>query len=592
MSAPETDAPDTNAFDAIAGLVRAALEGLVAAGRLPGGLDLPTPTVEPPRDPAHGEAATNAALLLARPAGLRPLELAGLLAEAVGRAAEVVEARAAPPGFVNLRLEPSFWRRQVAAALSRGADYGRVDLGRGRAVNVEYCSANPTGPLHVGHGRGTVFGDALAVLLERVGWKVTREYYVNDAGAQIETLARSVHLRYREALGEAIGPIPEGLYPGDYLIPVGRALALSEGPRWLGRPEPEWLPLFGRTAVAAMLERIRDDLAALGVRHDLFRSERELVERGEVDAALAFMEGKGLLYTGTLPAPKGKPVEDWEPTPQLLFRATAFGDDTDRPLRRSSGHWTYFAADIAYHLDKWRRGFDRIIDVWGADHGGYVKRLQAAVTAFSDGKASLEIRLCQLVNLMDGGTPLKMSKRAGRIVTLRDVVEEVGKDVVRFIMLTRRNDAPLDFDLVKATEQSKDNPVFYVQYAHARIRSVQRNAAAAGLPTGAAELARAPLERLEDAAELALVRAVAAWPRTLRAAAEQAEPHRIAFYLQELAALFHALWTRGKEQPELRFLVAEDRALTTARLALVEAVRTVLAAGLGIIGVEPAEELV
>jgi len=580
-----------NAFDAIADLVRAALEGLFAEGRLPAGLPLDTVLVEPPRDPAHGEAATNAALLLAKPAGLRPMELAERLAGALAGAGEVLEATAAPPGFVNLRLDPAFWRRSLRTVLELGADYGKVDLGRGRPVNVEYCSANPTGPLHVGHGRGTVFGDALANLLAYAGWKVTREYYVNDAGAQIETLARSVHLRYREALGEAIGPIPEGLYPGDYLVPVGRALAESEGARWLDRPESEWLPLFARRAVDAMLARIREDLAALGVHHDVFRSERELVENGEVEAALAFMERKGLLYVGTLPAPKGKPVEDWEPAPQLLFRATAFGDDTDRPLKRSTGHWTYFAADIAYHLDKWRRGFDRMIDVWGADHAGYVRRMQAAVKAFSDGKASLEIRLCQLVNLLDGGKPLKMSKRAGRIVTLRDVVDEVGKDVFRFMMLTRRNDAPLDFDLVKVTEQSKDNPVFYVQYAHARIRSVFRHAAEQGLPGTAAALRDAPLDRLTDPAELALVRAVAAWPRTVRAAAEQSEPHRIAFYLQELAALFHALWTRGKEMPDLRFLVAEDRSLTLARLALLEAVRTVLATGLGLIGVTPVEEL-
>jgi len=580
-----------NAFDAIADLVRAALQGLIEAGRLPAGLPLDSVQVEPPRDPSHGEAATNAALLLAKPAGLAPMELAERLAAALRTAPEVVEVTAARPGFVNLRLAPTFWRRAIGAALALGADYGRIDLGRGRPVNVEYCSANPTGPLHVGHGRGTVFGDALANLLAYTGWKVTREYYVNDAGAQIEILARSVHLRYREALGETIGPIPEGLYPGDYLVPVGRALAESEGRRWLDRPESEWLQLFARRAVEAMLARIREDLAALGVHHDVFRSERELVERGEVEAALAFMERKGLLYTGTLPAPKGKPVEDWEPAPQLLFRATAFGDDTDRPLKRSTGHWTYFAADIAYHLDKWRRGFDRMIDVWGADHAGYVKRMQAAVKAFSDGKADLEIRLCQLVNLLDGGKPLKMSKRAGRIVTLRDVVDEVGKDVFRFMMLTRRNDAPLDFDLVKVTEQSKDNPVFYVQYAHARIRSVFRHAAEQGLPGTAAELREAPLDRLTDPAELALVRAVAAWPRTVRAAAEQSEPHRIAFYLQELAGLFHALWTRGKEMPDLRFLVAEDRPLTLARLALLEAVRTVLATGLGLLGVTPVEEL-
>ncbi len=580
-----------NAFDDIADLVREALAELVREGRLADGLPLDKVAVEPPREAAHGEAATNAALLLAKPAGCKPLELARLLAEKLRRAPEVVEAEAAPPGFVNLRFTPDFWRRRLRDALERGADYGRVDLGRGRPINVEYCSANPTGPLHVGHGRGTVFGDALANLLAFTGWKVTREYYVNDAGAQVETLARSVHLRYREALGEPVGPIPEGLYPGDYLVPVGRALAERWGPRWLDRPEAEWLPLFARTAVDAMLARIKDDLAALGVHHDVFRSERALVDEGEIDRALELMERKGLLYTGTLPPPKGKPVEDWEPVPQLLFRATAYGDDTDRPLKRSTGHWTYFAADIAYHLDKWRRGFDRMIDVWGADHAGYVKRLQAAVAAFSDGAAELDIRLCQLVNLLDGGKPLKMSKRAGRIVTLRDVVDEVGKDVFRFMMLTRRNDAPLDFDLVKVTEQSKDNPVFYVQYAHARIRSVFRHAAEQGLPHTPQALLDAPLDRLVDPAELALVRAVATWPRTVRAASEHREPHRIAFYLQELASLFHALWTRGKEMPDLRFLVAEDPPLTRARLALLEAVRGVLASGLGLIGVTPVDEL-
>lgn len=580
-----------SAFARIAALVRGAVERLVAEGALPPGLAFDQVQVEPPRDPAHGEAATNAALLLAKPAGAKPMDLARALAGALAAAPEVVRAEAAPPGFVNLVLQPDFWRREIPAALTAGTAYGRVDLGRGRPVNVEYCSANPTGPLHVGHGRGTVFGDALASLLAHMGWAVTREYYVNDAGAQIETLVRSVHLRYREALGEPIGPIPEGLYPGDYLVPLGRALAERFGSRYRDAPEADWRDLFAREAVAAMLARIKDDLAALGVRHDVFTSERGLVESGKVEEALAFMEEKGLLYTGTLPAPKGKPVEDWEPVPQLLFKATAYGDDTDRPLKRSTGHWTYFAADIAYHLDKWRRGFDRMIDVWGADHGGYVKRMQAAVKAFSDGKATLDVRLCQLVNLLDGGKPLKMSKRAGRIVTLRDVVEEVGKDVFRFIMLTRRNDAPLDFDLAKVTEQSKDNPVFYVQYAHARIRSVFRHAAEQGLPCDPPSLAAAPVERLSDPAELELVRAVASWPRALEQAAVHGEPHRIAFFLQDLAALFHALWTKGKEQPELRFLLAEDRALTLARLALLEAVRTVIAAGLGIIGVTPVEEL-
>ncbi|MCS6878754.1 MAG: arginine--tRNA ligase [Geminicoccaceae bacterium] len=580
-----------SAFARLAALVRAALARLQERGELPRDLSFDAVVVEPPRDPAHGEAATNAALLLAKPAGKPPMELARALAAALAREPEVVAARAAPPGFVNLDLDPDFWRAEIRAALEAGTDYGRLDLGRGRPVNVEYCSANPTGPLHVGHGRGTVVGDALANLLAHMGYRVTREYYVNDAGAQIEALARSVHLRYREALGEPIGSFPEGLYPGEYLVPVGRALAERYGDRYRTAPESEWLDLFGREAVAAMLARIREDLAALGVRHDVFTSERALVEAGKVEEALDFLKSKGLLYTGTLPAPKGKPIEDWEPVPQLLFKATAFGDDTDRPLKRSTGHWTYFAADIAYHLDKWRRGFDWMIDVWGADHAGYVKRLQAAVKAFSDGAATLDVRLCQLVNLLDGGKPLRMSKRAGRIVTLRDVVEEVGKDVFRFVMLTRKNDAPLDFDLVAVTEQSKDNPVFYVQYAHARICSVFRHAREQGFPTAREELVRAPLERLSDPAELALVRALALWPRCLEQAARHGEPHRLAFFLVDLAGLFHALWTKGKERPELRFLVAEDRPLALARLALLAAVRTVIAAGLGIIGVQPVEEL-
>ncbi len=580
-----------SAFARLAELVRTALAQLVACGELPAGLPVDAVTVEPPRDPAHGEAATNAALVLAKPAGRKPMELANALAARLAAFPEVAAARAAAPGFVNLDLVPDFWRAELRAALEAGRDYGRVDLGRGRPVNVEYCSANPTGPLHVGHGRGTVVGDALANLLAHMGYRVTREYYVNDAGAQIEALARSVHLRYREALGETIDPFPPGLYPGEYLVPIGRALAERYGARFQSAPESEWLELFGREAVAAMLARIKDDLAALGVHHDVFTSERALVEAGKVEEALAFMERKGLLYTGTLPPPKGKPVEDWEPVPQLLFKATAFGDDTDRPLKRSTGHWTYFAADIAYHLDKWRRGFDWMIDIWGADHAGYVKRMQAAVKAFSDGKASLDVRLCQLVNLLDGGKPLKMSKRAGRIVTLRDVVDEVGKDVFRFVMLTRKNDAPLDFDLVTVTEQSKDNPVFYVQYAHARICSVFRHAAEQGLPTETSDLVAAPLARLADPAELALLRALAGWPRCLEQAARHGEPHRIAFFLMDLAGLFHALWTKGKERPELRFLIAEDPALSCARLALLAAVRNVIAAGLGIIGVRPVEEL-
>jgi arginyl-tRNA synthetase len=581
-----------NPFRELLDLVLDAIGRLQAAGELPAGLDLGRVAVEPPRDPAHGEAATNAALVLAKAAGRKPMEIATRLAAALEGAPAIASLGTAPPGFVNLTLTPAFWQRQILTVLEEGADYGRSDIGQGRKVNVEYCSANPTGPLHVGHGRGTVFGDALAAVLAHAGYAVTREYYVNDGGAQIETLARSVHLRYREALGEAIGDIPPGLYPGAYLIPLARSIAERDGERWLRALEPEWLEAFSRIAVDAMLARIKDDLDALGVHHDVFTSERALIAEGRIDDALAFLESQGLLYTGTLPPPKGgKPVEDWEPTPQLLFKATSYGDEIDRPLKRSNGAWTYFAADLAYHLDKFRRGFGLMVDVWGADHGGYVKRMQAAVKALSQGEGTLDVRLCQLVNLLDEGKPLKMSKRAGRIVTLRDVVDEVGRDVVRFIMLTRKNDAPLDFDLAKVTEQSKDNPVFYVQYAHARICSVLRNAADEGLAHLAAEPTQADLSLLGDPAELALVRELASFPRVLEGAALHFEPHRIAFYLHDLAGAFHGLWTRGKEDPKLRFLLAEAPELTRARLAMLQAVRSVIATGLGLMGVRPVEEL-
>ena len=584
-----------NAFADLQGLVLDAVRRLQAGGELPAGLDLARVAVEPPRDAAHGEAATNAAMVLAKPAGRPPLALAGRLAEFLAEAPDVARAAAAAPGFVNLTLVPDFWRRQVGAALAAGAGYGRGGLGQGRAVNVEYCSANPTGPLHVGHARGTVFGDALANVLAHAGFAVTREYYVNDGGAQMEALARSLHLRYREALGEAVAAVPSGLYPGAYLVPVAAAIAARDGDRWLAGGEDAWLEPFARMGEEQMLALIRDDLAALGVAHDVFTHERALVAAGRIDRALALLAERGLLYEGILPPPKGgkAPDEDWEPVPQLLFRATAFGDEVDRPLKRSNGSWTYFAADLAYHLDKIERGFAAMIDVWGADHGGYVKRVQAGVRALSGGAAGLDVRVCQLVNLMDEGKPLKMSKRAGRIVTLRDVVDEVGRDVVRFIMLTRKNDAPLDFDLAKVTEQSKDNPVFYVQYAHARICSVFRNAAedAALAPLAAEPFGDADLALLADPAELALARALASFPRVVEGAAQHREPHRVAFYLQDLAGVFHALWTRGKEEPALRFLQPAAPEATRARLALLAAVRGVLALGLGLLGVRPVEEL-
>jgi arginyl-tRNA synthetase len=580
-----------NPFDTLLVAVHEALGRLTQKGTLPADLPLERITVEPPRERGHGDAATNAALILAKPARLKPLAIAEALAAELSAVEVLARAEAVPPGFVNMTFTEAFVQAQVPVVLEAAGDYGRSTIGRGERVNVEFCSANPTGPLHVGHGRGTVFGDALAELLAFAGFSVTREYYINDAGAQIETLARSIHHRYLEALGDAPGPVPEGLYPLKELVPVAEAIAARDGARWRSAPEAEWLEAFGREGTAAMLERIKADLAALGVVHDVFSSERGLVEAGKVDRALTHLERLGLLYTGTLPPPKGKPVEDWEPVPQLLFKASEYGDDIDRPLKRSTGAWTYFAADVAYHLDKYERGYAQMIDVWGADHGGYVKRMQAAVRALSEGRATLDIRLCQLVNLMDAGQPLKMSKRAGRIVTLQDVVDEVGKDVFRFIMLTRKNDAALDFDLAKVVEQSRDNPVFYVQYAHARICSVLRNAEADGHGAWLADPASAALGCLTDPAELQLLKTMAQFPRTVESAATQHEPHRIAFYLHDLASDFHVLWNRGKEDGALRFLIAEEPELSRARLAMLTAVRQVIANGLTVMGVTPVEEM-
>ena len=580
-----------NPFAELRADVLAAIKAEQAAGTLPAELPVDRITVEPPRDPAHGDAATNAALILAKPAGLPPMQIAETLAGALVRMAKIAAAEVAKPGFINLRLTDSFWRAQIPVALRAGPDYGAVDLGQGRRVNVEYCSANPTGPLHVGHGRGTVFGDALANLLAKTGFAVTREFYINDGGAQVDILAHSLHHRYLEALGCAPAEPPEGWYPGDYLVPLARKMVEQDGDRWRYATEPDWLPVFRSRAIDEMMAMIRDDLDHLGARFDVFTSEAALAAAGRIEQALEALDRQGLLHTGTLPPPKGRLLEDWEPKPQLLFKATEYGDDVDRPLKRAAGQWTYFAADLAYHLDKVRRGAEELIDVWGADHAGYIKRMQAGVRALSGDRVKLDVKFCQLVNLLDRGEPLRMSKRAGRIVTLRDVIEEVGKDVVRFIMLTRKNDAPLDFDLAKVTEQSRDNPVWYVQYAHARIRSVQRNAAEEGFATDRAALAELPLDGLEDPAELALIRQMAAYPRMLEAAAQAHEPHRIAFYLGDLAASFHALWNHGKERAELRFLRPDQPALTQARLAMLGAVQVVLANGLELIGVRPVEEM-
>jgi arginyl-tRNA synthetase len=569
------------------------LEDMAAEGELPSELDLARVGVEPPKDPAFGDVATNAALALAKDAGKPPRAIAESLAKRLEAHSDVASVTVAGPGFINARFETSFWFGRLRDVLTSGITYGNSDSGGGQTVNVEYVSANPTGPMHVGHARGAVVGDVLSSLLAKAGFQVSREYYINDAGAQVDALARSVHLRYREALGEAIGEIPEGLYPGEYLKDVGTALAARDGDKWKGKPEAEWLAPVRDVAIAAMMKLIKADLAALGVHHAVFSSERALHAAGLVQQAVDELKRRDLVYTGTLEPPKGKLPEDWEPRPQLLFRSTQFGDDVDRPLQKSDGAWTYFAGDIAYHLDKVKRGFFNQIDVWGADHGGYVKRMKAAVTALSDGKADLDVKLCQLVNLLDNGEPVKMSKRAGTFVTLRDVVDRVGKDVVRFIMLTRKNDATLDFDFAKVLEQSKENPVFYVQYAHARAHSVFRNVAEEfpGIDVSAMALAQAPIERLTGEGEIGLIKLMAGWPRLIEGAAETHEPHRVAFYLYDLAAAFHGLWNRGNTDPAARFIVRGERELTAARLALVRGVATVIASGLAVLGVTPVEEM-
>ncbi len=570
-----------NLFGEIRDNILAELAAMMREGALPAGLALENVAVEPPRDPAHGDMATNAAMVLARPAGMKPRDIAAALAQRLEGHPRIRSAEVAGPGFLNLRLAPGTWGELVEAILAAPEAYGRSQMGRGKRVNVEYVSANPTGPLHVGHSRGAVFGDALAALLEYSGHEVTREYYINDGGAQVDVLARSVYERYREALGEA-AEIGEGLYPGDYLVPVGKALAEKVGARWLGQPEEVWLEEVRAFAIEAMMRLIREDLALLGVEMDNFFSERSLYDSGRIEAAIEALSEQGLIYQGVLEPPKGKMPEDWEPREQTLFRSTAHGDDVDRPIQKSDGSWTYFAPDIAYHFDKISRGFDRLVDVFGADHGGYVKRMKAAVSALSGGKVELDIKLIQLVRLFKDGQPFKMSKRAGNFVTLRDVVEQVGADVARFVMLTRKNDAPLDFDLARVLEQSRDNPVFYVQYAHARVRSVMRRAEAAGISPGA------PL--IEDAAEVTLARKLAEWPRLVEIAARGHEPHRVAFYLYELASDFHALYNRGNDHPHLRF-VQDDAAATSAKIALPLAVSIVISAGLGILGVTPVEEM-
>ena len=578
-----------NLFNDIRALVLDCLQAMAGEGALPAGLDLAAVSVEPPRDLAHGDMATNAAMVLARPAGLRPREIAEALAAHLCADARIVSAEVAGPGFLNLRLAPGVWRSVIGAALLAGRGFGRTELGGGRKVNIEFVSANPTGPMHVGHARGAVFGDALAALLDFAGWRVTREYYINDGGAQVDVLARSAYERYREAHG--LSPeIAEGLYPGDYLIEVGEALKAEYGERFLGQPESVWLEVVRDFATARMMAMIRGDLAALGVEMDVYSSEKALYGTGRIEAALASLRAQGLIYEGVLEPPKGKAPEDWEPREQTLFRSTAHGDDVDRPVKKSDGAWTYFAPDIAYHYDKIERGFDALIDIFGADHGGYVKRMKAAVSALSGGRVPLDIKLVQLVKLYRNGQPFKMSKRAGTFVTLRDVVEMVGPDVARFVMLTRKNDAPLDFDFDKVLEQSRDNPVWYVQYAHARIASVLRKAGEAGVDVSDTALAGLALEGLEHPAELALIRKLADWPRQVEIAARANEPHRIAGYLGELAGELHAHWNRGNDEPSLRF-IQDDKDTMAAKIALARAVGVVISAGLGILGVTPVEEM-
>lgn len=579
--------------DDIAGIVAE----LSACGALPEGMDATRLTVEPPRDASHGDISTNVAMVLAKPAGMKPRDVAVLIAPKIEALKGVASVDIAGPGFINARLSDEFWQARLVDVLTAGTDYGSSDLGAGEKINVEYVSANPTGPLHVAHARGAVVGDALVNLLRKAGFDVTSEYYVNDAGNQVDQLARSAHLRYRQALGEDIGEVPEGLYPGEYMIAIGQELADKLGDGLKDAPESEWIETFRNVAIERLLAQIKDDLAAVGISQDVFTSERDLVAAGKVEHVLELLQGRGLIYRGVLEPPKGKAApDDWEAREQVLFKATEFGDDTDRPLQKSDGSWTYFSNDIANHLDKFERGYKKMIDVWGADHGGYVKRMQAAVRAVTGGEGNLDVKLCQIVHLKKGGEPFRMSKRAGNFVTLRDLIEELGdngKDVVRFIMLTRKNDTQMDFDLEKAVEQSRDNPLFYVQYAHARCHSVLRNAGELmGVGDLIAEkLAKANLGRLDDSAEIEVIRMLANWPKTVEAAAESHEPHRVPFYLYDLASLFHGLWNKGKDDTRLRFIEEQNPEVTKARLALVLGVATVISSGLQVMGVTPLDEL-
>ncbi len=590
-----------NIFATLKSRIDAAIGELVAEGALPEGLDLSRVSAEPPRETSHGDVATNAAMVLAKPTGKNPKELATLFAARFKKMPDVTDVSVAGPGFINIKLDDRIWRDGLRDVLVEGTAYGDGQAGQGEKINVEYVSANPTGPMHVGHARGAVVGDALARLLAKAGFAVTKEYYINDAGGQVDNVARALRMRYLQTLGKITEVDVQGAlerkeiqYGGDYLIPVAEALAARDADKWASvEDEAVWIPALRDFTVAYMMKLVKEDLLALGVHHDVFSSEKALVEAGKVDGALVFLESEGLTYTGVLEPPKGKTPDDWEPRPQLLFKATEFGDEVDRPVKKSNGTWTYFAGDIAYHKDKVDRGFTNLVNVWGADHGGYVKRVQAALKALSNGKGKLDVQLCQMVRVLNNGEPVKMSKRAGTFVTMRDLIEEVGKDVVRFIMLTRKNDAPLDFDYAKVMEKSRENPVFYVQYAHARGRSVFRHAAemfpTADLSDGG--LAKADFARLVDPDEIGVLRTLANWPRTIEGAAFAHEPHRLAFYMYELASQFHGLWNKGNDAAELRFLQPADQSVSVARLALVRGVGLVIASGLTVFGVEPVEEM-
>jgi len=562
-------------------------------GSLPEGLDLKNITAEAPRDAGHGDIATNAAMVLVKQAKMKPRDIAQLIATGLEKHENVEQVDIAGPGFINIRLKTNFIQNQVAVILDKGLDYGRSTYGNNEKVNVEYVSANPTGPLHVGHCRGAVFGDALVTLLDYVGFDVAKEYYINDAGGQINTLAQSAYHRYLEALGEDVGEVPEGLYPGKYLIPVGNALVEKYGDSLKGKDESEWLEDLKAFASSAMMDLVRDDLETLGIKHEVFFSEKSMHDNGDIQKGLEALEEKGLIYTGVLEAPKGKLPDDWEERPQTLFKSTQFGDDVDRALKKSNGDWTYFAADVAYHKNKMDRGFNRQIDVLGADHGGYVKRVQSVLIALSDGKATLDVKLCQMVKLMRDGEPVKMSKRSGNFITLRDIVDEVGKDVVRFIMLTRKNDASLEFDFTKVTEQSKDNPVFYVQYGHARVFSVLKKAQETikNIDVSDISLKNADLSLLNDESELQLIKAMFNWPRIVESAATSHEPHRISYYLYDLASEFHGLWNKGNDRVDLRFIIDDNTDITLARLAMIRAFSNIIASGLNILGVEPVNEM-